>query len=292
MASGTPIPSSDIPVRSRPTVSVTAGLGREDIINALATYRATVSARNRRALELCVDAEETKSGPYAHEVDPDCLSDFLCSEPLGCSDLVPRPEYLQRPRDLLTHFDEIAPRLGLDGTESLGPDVDRNALRHRYFTTIDDALRGRGPDGFEGELRVPDDLRILIGLVDHVVGPGLPFYRMVDQISFLDTLGASEEKLRESLLKYDEAGKIEHVLDNRSWEVAAGWQTGQGNDGSAHVLFCRNIDEEKDWGWRYRVAYWEYGGDLYDDLVSFLAFYAHFYEQDLEDLKNDLEFEA
>lgn len=282
MASGTPAPSSyTLSQRSRPAVIASASQGREAIIAALASFRATVSARNRRALELCIAAKWTEDD--LDTVVPDRFEDFFTSLRI----MGPPPDYIQRPRDLLTYFDVIAPLYGFDGT-STEEDVDR----HRYLTTIDDALRGRAPDGFKGELRVPDDLRTLIRLVYKILGPGLPEYQDTQQISFLDTLDNSEDEIRESMLKYpipNDTGEVELVLDSASWEVAAGWATGSdGGDGHAYVLFCRNLDEEKGWSWRYRVASAEGFGDLYDDLVSFLAFYAHHDEQDLEDLQAEL----
>ncbi|XXH04579.1 multidrug transporter [Hypoxylon texense] len=34
------------------------------------------------------------------------------------------------------------------------------------------------------------------------------------------------------------------------WDVTAGWQCGQGPEATCFVIYCRNEDESKDWGWR------------------------------------------
>lgn len=70
--------------------------------------------------------------------------------------------------------------------------------------------------------------------------------------------------------------------------MAAGFQTGEGDGSSACVIFCRN--EEKDWGWRYRVAWYQsFEIDPYDDIISFLSHYANYNKEDLDDLRWTLE---
>lgn len=97
---------------------------------------------------------------------------------------------------MLTYFDLIAPLYGLDGTE-----LDPDANPERYLRIIDDELRGHALDGFEGELKVPDDFRTLIGLVDCVIGSGLAPHRASSQIAFIDGLAASEAEIRKRILR-------------------------------------------------------------------------------------------
>jgi len=176
---------------------------------------------------------------------------------------------IRTPRDVIIQFDSLGDLYGLDGTFSSTESNDKAAERQRYLATINDALRGQALEDFEGELSVPQEFQMLIEQVDCLIGPGLPYYRKSQQIAFFNGFDEKEDRVRETVLR-DEDKAAAAGLDC-DWEVAAGWQTGDGPDGRNFALFCRSEEQEKPWRWRYTVHWIESPLEpLHDNIASLL----------------------
>ena len=264
--------------------TVRMGARAEEVANALKFYRSTVAEHNRRVLEWFVRDTETQEPPT--EMDPESIA-FRIRESFETYLGGDLPESIKRPRDLLTQFDNLISPYSLDGTWDLklNDKVERQQL---YLVTINDGLRGETPDDFEDELSVHEEFCVLITQVDAVVGPGLLYYQQRHQIVFFPGVNEFEEQLRERILRGDDK-RNQAGLDN-NWEVTAGWRTGEGEDGASFAVFCRNQAEEKAWQWRYRVfSFRMLFEPIHDNIADFLKWYAHYDEENLDDLDSEID---
>jgi len=262
------------------------GSSAEEVANALKFYRTTVTEHNRLVLEWFVRDAETREATT--KMGPELIA-FRIREAFKIYLDGDLPESVKRPRDLLTQFDTLILPYSLDGTWDLALN-DKVKQQERYLATINDALCGQAPDDFEGELSVPEEFRALVTQVDAVVGPGLPYYQQRHQIVFFPGVNEDEEQVRERILRGDD--KVDQAGLDSDWEVAAGWRTGEGENGASFAVFCRSQAEEKAWQWRYKVSTTEMPFEpIHDNIANFLEWYAHYDEQNLGKLRSEIPWE-
>ncbi|KAK1622589.1 hypothetical protein BDP81DRAFT_400084 [Colletotrichum phormii] len=151
----------------------------DDIAASLAAYCAFISAQNRRALEVYV--------PFIAAAVPDDLEDDDDVEELrldGLNTLLDanlQDFGVSEPIKVLTRYDELAPKIGLDGTYVMqdheGTSDEREATRREYLSIIEENLRRKSREDVRESISIPEDFRVPAGLVDGVVGYGLPVFR-------------------------------------------------------------------------------------------------------------------
>ncbi|KAK8062430.1 hypothetical protein PG997_014527 [Apiospora hydei] len=241
---------------------------RAEILEALANYRQHVAARNRYALEQYVPlAESAEPNDLVADMDEDGIAEermFFLEYFVGQGfDRLAGGRELRRPADLLTHYDEVAPQLGLDGTCRPTPCLPARALPRL------------GP----GRHRLPPELLVVAEQVDCLHGPGLEPEREQQGIPFWTMLDL--EKTPQFVVEPDELAGTSSLVEVSDLEVAAGWNCGHGYPGDAYVLLCREPlaegdDEENDdarpWSWKYTVDI-DFAARLFHSMPEFLEAY-------------------
>ncbi|KAH0428726.1 hypothetical protein CcaCcLH18_08840 [Colletotrichum camelliae] len=164
------------------------------------------------------------------------------------------------PEDVLSRWDEIAQLTGLDGTINRNP-ANGAELLEAYA------------------IRFPKELRIVAGEVHGLIGPGMPYHNL-QQLTFWSlTMDTSRVKTSEEL--ENETGLND--WDPQGWKMEGGWNSGDGQDASYCVVYCRKPGEEG-WKWRYVVNLGERGMHVFESIPEFLGWYAHFREDHLDRL--------
>ncbi|CAI0650769.1 unnamed protein product [Colletotrichum noveboracense] len=186
---------------------------------------------------------------------------------------------VSEPNEVLTCYDELAPKIGADGTYVMheGSHEEREAKRREYLDEIEKNLKLKSREDVRETISNPEDFRTLAGLVDGVLGYGIPFWRNTTQPAFWwgcrRYLGsyASTVMTPEELEEYAGLGS--------SWKIAGGWTPGTGPDANFGILYCRQCDEDA-WQWRYTLCTAVDGEHIFETTPDFLAWYTHFGEDD------------
>ncbi|KAF4776753.1 hypothetical protein HER10_EVM0008624 [Colletotrichum scovillei] len=223
----------------------------DDIAVSLAAYRSFISTQNRRALDVYV--------PFIAAAVPDDLED-----------------------------DEDVEELRLDGLNTLldtnlkdfgvsEPSEERDAIRREYLSVIEENLKRKSREDVRKTISIPEDFRVLAGLVDGIVGYGLPVFRNRSHPAFWwgcrDDLRPHAERVMTPEDLAQHAGLPE------CWQIAGGWAPGTGPDANFSIVYSRDSDEDP-WKWRYTLSTLDHGLHIFEMIPEFLAWYAHFRQFD------------
>ncbi|KAL5583891.1 hypothetical protein FOVSG1_015242 [Fusarium oxysporum f. sp. vasinfectum] len=196
------------------------------------------------------------------------------------------PESLKSPQGLPDErfFSSSIKQASLDGVSHHPVDLSE---RREYFTGIQARVAEKGVQVAEFP---PADLEYLCTLVSGVPGPGLPFYREVNQFAFVSSI---QDEDVEGMLDFvivpirdDEGGdfnQLTYVWED--WKITIAFKIGgePRGWGGSYALYCHN-DDNVEWKWRYGVHDEDWCSEVYPTVEEFLSFYAHFTEPTEEDL--------
>ncbi|KAK6958243.1 hypothetical protein Daesc_001040 [Daldinia eschscholtzii] len=256
----------------------------DEILAALAHYRATVLQNNRAVFQRFVQHVETAALAAATEsapANPDRIA-RACQRFFYRKLYVSRPENLDpslqinAPADVMGKWDALARAFVLDGA-CVGADAKRREVhRGKYKNGIEAELRRIDP-----ELRFPADFEVLMSRVDSLEGPGWPQYRREgQQVCFWEGLGENEDEAGSRVFGAD--GHIAKELGLEDWETVAGWECGTGPETTCFVAYCRHEEDGKEWGWRYGAEQGQYGIEVFDNVVELLQWYETLYMPPLD----------
>lgn len=168
------------------------------ILAALLSYRTHIGGRNHRAFSVIIPDIEA-----ADPDDPDLFeSDAELEEVrleftlrLVGSGHGTRPP-ITRPSDVLTYWEDLAPRLALDGASVYHDASWRDEMRDVYMRGV---LRGLNErcSGLAATWEFPTDLAVVLQHVDSLEGPGWHQYREEHEtvIFFEGWVGGSTEEI-------------------------------------------------------------------------------------------------
>jgi len=262
---------------------------KQEIQTALQEYRQTVYERNVAELKYCVRSVlEQQSPPGTSDVDANKLRLMVLeSDPLSMS----IPDFIKTPSDLLRqeNLELLRASLELDGIRPIPNDRTREEYltwRQKYFLILDEELRKKTIHEYQDTLLVPPDLRYLMELCDAVEGPGLGKHRYTVGYTFFSrSYVETEGDIRARVFNLNRKGNLKWPLSyTERWQAAAGFCCGNAGvgEGGGFLLFCRSEDEGRPWAWRYGLdttnTLEDTSDDLYEDIPSFLQFFAHFEE--------------
>ncbi|KAI8255946.1 hypothetical protein K4K58_005278 [Colletotrichum sp. SAR11_239] len=218
---------------------------RAKVLEALDAYGAHIASQIRKNMELYVGyvlEQLPLDQDWTDEEINDARLQFL-EERFGIGEFV---EGVRFPEDVLTHWDEIAQLSGLDGTIRLDP-ANGAGLLEDYVSHIEEALRENSHEDIRGTIKFPAELRIVVEKVHGLIGPGMPYHNQ-QQLTFWSlTMDASQVKSPEEL----EDETCLNGWDPQGWTMGGGWNSGDGQDASCCVVYCRKPGED---GWKWRIS--------------------------------------
>ncbi|KAK1544794.1 hypothetical protein CPAR01_02296 [Colletotrichum paranaense] len=251
----------------------------DDIAVSLAAYRSFISTQNRRALDVYV--------PFIATAVPDDLEDDEDVEELRLDglntllDTTIKDFGVSEPSEILTRFDELAPRIGLDGTyvmqEHEGTSEERDAIRREYLSVIEESLKRKSRENVREAISIPEDFRVLAKLVDGIVGYGLPVFRNRAHPAFW--WGCRDDLCPHADRVMTPEDLTQHAGLPEGWQIAGGWAPGTGPDANFSIVYSRESDEDP-WKWRYTLSTLDHGLHIFETIPEFLAWYAHFRQSD------------
>ncbi|KAH7016726.1 hypothetical protein EDB80DRAFT_271103 [Ilyonectria destructans] len=269
-----------------------------DILAALSRYRARITEATHRAMLAIIPVveeahlEKTSSRVSAEEEEERRFNylDRLIALPRGNT----KPP-IERPSDVLKHWDLIAQQVSLDGT-TVNADLEyRNAKRKMYRSAI---LEGLGHlECPTGQWMFPLDFEILMRHVDGLEGHGWAMLRDVTErlVFFVGwgTEGVNEthELIQERVMTGEDIlEETAELHGHNNYEIAGGWLSGYGGESGVYVVYSRPTgddigddigddmgddtgDESQGWAWRYIVSQGQFGIDFFDNIVAVLDWY-------------------
>ncbi|KAI1214498.1 uncharacterized protein F4807DRAFT_130232 [Annulohypoxylon truncatum] len=251
----------------------------DEILAALAHYRAAVLEHNRIALTHFVHHADTEQPPAGSrltaskiaEIRRKYMYNLLC---------VSRPENLdpsmqiEAPADVMTKWDAMVRAFGLDGVFASPNTEHRRELCATYKRCTEAELCRIGAD-----VEFPADFEFLMNQVDSLQGHGWPqYHEHGQQIRFWYGLDESEG----DVIGPDDDLGGQTGLDDDDWEVVAGWECGGGPETRCFVVYCRQEQTGKEWRWRYVADMGQYGVEVFDNLVELLQWYETLHVPDLD----------
>lgn len=248
----------------------------EEIEAALASYRKTSAERNKRALQLYVDAivnsrfeDETTESEFTEEE--------MNQERIGQQgDIVGDTlDDLSQPTELLDRYDELAPELSLEGTVGGTLDPEKRAsLAEAYFKALEAALKERAPDEVNDTISVPEEFRVLAKHVIGIRSPDLPQDHCQHAVNFWsDESIFDHSKIPSRILAPgDIPGKL--AVHER---VALGWNPGSTTDCDWTCVYAQESDDS--WAW---IFVWSdpSGARAFDTIPDLLEWFLEFTESD------------
>lgn len=291
----------DLPIRLE--------LSRErqsSIEQALRRYRNRVLEDNINVLNALVEAvgdddpPRQQCPPYGKrdgplEKRPKRQLDWLAEDHGIC--LMPEDPSVKTVADLLSEDrrQTLVQSCQLDGTRCGEVDL---AARNALFDDVESKIATSGnvrarPEGF------PADLKYLLTLVRGICGPGLPDYRLLQQLEFLSDDDDEEDEgvgacgwvavpaTREEIGR-GEIGEIIDVWeDSEKGDYEVSLAVCLGRNGFA--VYCRPMEISDShgeihggWSWKYSLLDLKATNfDLYDTVEDFLEFYADFNKQSM-----------
>lgn len=245
----------------------------EEIESALAKYRKITAERNKRALQIFVDAivnadfedeqvatEFTKEEMHKERMEQ--LGELVQDDLDG----------LTQPTELMDRYDELAPGLCLDGT--VGGDLDpeeRASLAEAYFDALEAVLRERAPDEVKNTISAPEEFRVMARHVLRICGPGLPINHTERGMGF-SCVGSLSEIT--SLMLAPEDTHAELALDGK---VALGWNMGD-------TVGCEWIcvyEQELDDSWAWKFLYLDEGyTQAFDNIPDLLEWFVEYTDEE------------
>ncbi|ROW00355.1 hypothetical protein VMCG_07286 [Cytospora schulzeri] len=252
-----------------------------DILAALNEYRSYIAAESRRALDIFVpfitNAQEPEEGDFEDDFDVEKQRMEVLKQLIGY-DTVLDNDGITAPAELLERYDDLAPRLGLDGTFIIDADDERSRKQDEYFSAIEEALKLKCIEEVRGMIAIPEEFRSLAEHVDGLHGPGLEYWRSKFQYAAWWGLIEDCEMYSRRVKTPDELTQWLSMTD-MGWTIGGGWELGEGPDAILFAVYCRR-PEDDGWGWRYVLSR-EYGEELFETIPEVLVWNAHFREHDL-----------
>lgn len=221
-----------------------------EIEDSLARYRDLSEQANATALDAFIDAilgadyfeDESRRSEYTDE-DMMQEKDEALASILG-NIIGDEVEELASATDLLSRFEDFAPKYSLDGTVGGEmEDGERDTLTTAYFDAVEAALRDKAPEEVKGIISVPGEFRILAKHILGIRGGGLNMYKREHVLDFWDDGGISQ--LPSRILAPDNIPGI-HAVKSR---VALGWNQATSLDGALTCIFVQETDDT--WAWSF-----------------------------------------
>ncbi|GAP84068.1 putative FAD binding domain-containing protein [Rosellinia necatrix] len=263
------------------------------VLSALAAYREHIAALNYRAMSAIIPQIEEatmkddpdifesteKEDSYRREYTLQLLGAYLHNT---------QPP-IERPSDVLRHWDIIAPQVGLDGTSVHHDSAWRAERRDAYRAAV-----LRGLERIEcptGTWALPTDFDIIMRHADSLEGPGWRLLRdTTEQLIFWEGWGmlgchdVDVDKVEKSVRNGCDI--IDQTIGiDEQYDVAGGWTFGSGNEVACYAMYSQGLEEE-DWSWRYVVSLGQFGIEVFDDIAALLDWYKTYGEP------NDSDFEV
>ncbi|KAH7117451.1 hypothetical protein EDB81DRAFT_892313 [Dactylonectria macrodidyma] len=257
-----------------------------DILAALGRYRAYIAEVNHRAMSTILPTVETaridNPGLFeSPEEEEEARLDFFDRLIDPPSDVQPP---IERPSDVLVHWDSVVSQLSLDGTSVNADPEWRATMRDMYRSAILDGLgRLECPTG---QWMLPLDFEILMRHVDSLEGHGWAKLRdETERLIFWAGWGGpgSGSETHELIQKRVMAGQtiVGKTHGFYNYDIAGGWLSGEGRESRVYVAYTRpKGDESQGWSWRYLVTLGQFGSESFDDIMAVLDWYKHHSELD------------
>lgn len=247
----------------------------EEIEAALANYRKITAERNKRVLQVYVDAivnaefeDERIASEYTeeemHKERMEQLGELVEDDLDG----------LTQPTELIERYDEMAAKLYLDGTP--GGDLDPEAranLVEPYFKALEAALREKAPDEVKETISAPEEIRVLARHVTGILGSGLPHEQTMHGMSFWSDEGmGNHAKIPSRILAPDQVGGAQ-VVDGR---IALGYHSGSTVNCEWTCVYAQEPDDS--WAWKYLwsdPSQWK----VFDTITELLEWFLDFTDE-------------
>ncbi|KAI5924549.1 hypothetical protein F4810DRAFT_129685 [Camillea tinctor] len=264
------------------------------ILAALLSYRAHIGNRNHLAFSAIIPQIQA-AGPG----DPDL---FESDEELEAARLEftlqlvgegrdTRPS-ITRPSDVLTHWEDLAPQLTLDGASVYYDASWRDWMRDVYIRGV---LRGLNErcSGHVTTWEFPSDLTVVLQYVDSLEGPGWHKYREEhESVVFLE--GWVNDRGLGDLTEEIAAGRVRTASEiinqtvglGEEYEIAGGWACGEkGNEATCYAVYSRpqHEGEKRGWSWRYVTCLGQFGTHVFQHVIELLEWYKSYGEPREED---------
>lgn len=237
----------------------------EEIEAALANYRKVTAERNKRDLQIFVDAI-VNADFEDEQVRDEFTDEQMHKERMGqLGELVQDDlDNLSQPTELMERYDELAASLYLDGT--FGGDIDPEKRANRaeaYFKALEAALRERAPEEVKETISVPEEFRVLARHITGICGPGLPKNHTERGITF-SCVGAFDE-ISSRMLTPEET-RAELVIDER---IALGWNPGHATYCEWKCVYAQQADGS--WAWEF-LFFDDFDARAFDNIPELLEY--------------------
>lgn len=254
-----------------------------EIEAALADYRKVAAARNKRLLEVYIDAiirakftdeairEETSDEEW-HEEQLLALGELVGGDlkELGIS----------APAELLDRFDDLAAGLCLDGTTGGDLDPEERAARIAvYFDALNAALKDKAPEEVREIISAPEEFRVLARHVIEINGAMLPDDMTKYTLSFWQDDGMYDHsKIPGRVSKLEGPA---HPYDTFEHAVLV-WDSGMVIGGRFGCFYV----QESDGNWEWKFVYQGEGDErIFDNIPELFQWYLWTLERDPPNLE-------
>ncbi|KAI1106349.1 hypothetical protein F4804DRAFT_348415 [Jackrogersella minutella] len=265
----------------------------DEILTALAHYRATIRQHNHLAFQRFVrHAETAEPAPEtASSMSARGIADARTRSLYRLLDVDEHPDtldpalQLSAPGDVHAKWEALEPAFALDGAHVRGDEEQRARLRAAYKSGIETGLRRAGV----GDLLFPADFAVLVGAVDSLEGHGWPLLREEGrQTRVWEGLGEDADDVADRVYGPDDDLAEEACMGQEGWEALAGWECGRGPEMKCFAVYCRKEDAGEEWAWRYVTEAGQYGWNIFDNVVELLRWYERENMPGLWYLDNDI----
>lgn len=264
-------------------------LSESAILDALSSYRDRIRSRNHRAFSVIIPEIEATVPENPDFFDSDGkLDDARLEFTLRLiGDGENAHPQVTRPSDVLSHWENLAPQVALDGTSVDRDSSWRDEMRDIYTRGVRRGLNERC-SGLVPKWEFPADLAVILRHVDSLEGPGWHKYRQEhESVIFFQgwVRGARIGKLTEDVA----AGLVrtaDEIIDRtvaiqEEYEIAGGWACGErGNEATCYAVYSRPKDAsgDRNWSWRYVASLGQFGTQIFQDVVKLLEWYKSYGE--------------
>lgn len=256
-----------------------------EVLNALSSYRKSIRDANHRVFSTLIpiveaampdDPDRFETEEALKEARLSFIHQILGTDP---QDVVPP---ITRPSDVLTHWDELAPQLSLDGTLVSRDESWREETREIYMRGVLNGLNEKC-SGLVSQWEFPADFAVILKHADSLEGPGwYRFREWSEAVVFFDFGYGSltEDTVAEQVRAPDEITDQLGFL-KEDYEIAGAWRCGdKGNEATCHIMYSRprGAGEEREWSWRYVACLGQWGINVYENVVELLEWYKSYME--------------
>ncbi|KAI7780784.1 hypothetical protein LA080_015575 [Diaporthe eres] len=215
----------------------------EEIEAALANYRKVTAERNKRDLQIFVDAI-VNADFEDEQVRDEFTDEQMHKERMGqLGELVQDDlDHLSQPTELMERYDELAAT---------------------YFKALEAALRERAPEEVKETISVPEEFRVLARHITGICGPGLPKNHTERGITF-SCVGAFDE-ISSRMLTPEET-RADLVIDER---IALGWNPGHATYCEWKCVYAQQADGS--WAWEF-LFFDDFDARAFDNISELLEY--------------------